>query len=161
MLKLDDRYIGIHYSSNKKGWAPKNRCLRPVAPEKTLESPLDCKEIKSVNPKQNQLWTFTGRTDAEAGAPMLWPPDVNSRLIGKDPDVGKDWRQNEKGTTEDEMVGWYHWLSGHESEQTPGDSEGRGSLVCCSPWGCKEQDTTEQLDNNYLFKCLETVILKS
>ena len=109
--------------------------------EKTLESPLDYKEIKPVNLKGNQLWIFIGRTDAEAEAPQLWPPDVNSWLIWKDPDAGKDWRQKEKGMTEDEMVGWYHWLNGHELKQTSGDGEVRGNLLCYSPWGCKELDT--------------------
>ena len=103
--------------------------------EKTLESPLACKEIKPVNPKGNQTWIFIGRTDTEAEAPMLWPPDVKSRLIGKDPDAGKDWRQEEKGTTEDEMVGWHHWLNGHEFEQAQGVGDEQGSPVCCSPWG--------------------------
>ena len=109
--------------------------------EKTLESPLDCKEIQPVNPKGNQSWRFIGRTDAEAETPILWPPDVKNWLNGKDPEAGKDWRQEEKGTIEDEMVGWHHWLNGHEFEQTPGDSEGQASLVH-SPWGCKEPDTT-------------------
>ena len=98
--------------------------------EKTLESPLDCKEIKPVNPKGNQPWIFIGRTDAEAEPPILWPKDVKNWLIGKDPDAGKDWRQEEKGTTEDEMVGWHHWLDGHEFEQSPGVGEGQGSLAC-------------------------------
>ena len=97
--------------------------------EKTLESPLDCKEIKSVNIKGNQPWIFIGRTDAEAEAPFLWPPDVKSWLIGKDPDAGKDWRQEKKGTIEDEMVGWHHWLNGHEFKQTVGNGERQGSLV--------------------------------
>jgi len=109
--------------------------------EKTFENSLDCKEIKPVNPKGNQSWMFIGRTDAEAEAPILWSLDVKSRLIGKDLDAGKDWRQ--KGTTEDEMVGWHHWLNGLQFEQTPEDSEGQGSLACCSPWGRKESDTTE------------------
>ena len=100
--------------------------------EKTVESPLDSK-IKTVNPKGNQLWIFTGRTDAEAEAPLLWPPDAKSWLTRKGPGAGKDWQQEEKGTTEDEMVGWRHWLNGHEFEQAPGDSEGQGSLLCCSP----------------------------
>ena len=95
----------------------------------------------------NQSWIFTGRIDAEAEAPILWPPDAN-RFIGKDPNAGKDWRQEEKGMTEDQMVGWHHWLNRHEFEQTPGDREGQGSLVCCSLWGHKELDTTEQLNNN-------------
>ena len=102
-----------------------------------------------VSPKGNQPWIFSGRTDAEAEAPILWPPDAKNQLIGKDPDAGKDWRQEEKGTTEDEMVGWHHWLNGHEFEQTPGDSEGPGSLVCCCLWGLRESDTTEQLNNNH------------
>ena len=99
-----------------------------------------------VNPKGNQSWIFIGRTDNETEAPILWPPDAKSWLIRKDPNAGKNWRQKEKGTTEDEMVGWHHWLDGHEFEQAPGDSEGQGSPVCCSPWGHKELDTTEQLN---------------
>ena len=105
--------------------------------EKSLESPLDCKEIKPVNPKANQPWIFIGRTDAEAESPILWPPDSKSWLIWKDPDAGKDWGWEEKGVTEDEMDGWHHWLSGHELEQTPRDTERQGSLVCCSPWCCR------------------------
>ena len=114
--------------------------------EKTPGSPLDSKEIKPVNPKGNQPWTFTGRTDAEAEAPILWPPDANSQLTGQDPDPGKDWEQEEKGVTEDEMVGWHHWLNGREFEQTPRDSEGQESLEDYSPWGHKKLDTTEWLD---------------
>ena len=102
---------------SKESWVPKNWCFWTVVLEKTLESPLDCKEIQPVNPKGNQSWIFIGRTDAEAL--ILWPPDVKSWLIRKDPDAGKDWRQEEKGTTEDEMVGWHHWLNGHECKQTP------------------------------------------
>ena len=105
--------------------------------EMTLESPLDRKEIKPVNPKGNQSWIFIGRTDAEA--PILWPPDVKNWLTGKDPDAGKNWRQEGKGTTEDEMVGRHHWLNRHEFEQAPGVDDGQGSLVCCSPWGFKSQ----------------------
>ena len=108
-----------------------------LKPEKTLESPLNSKEIQPVHPKGNQSWIFIGRTEAEAEAPILWPPDAKSQLTGKDPDVRKDWGREEKGVTEDEMVGWHHRLSGHEFEQTLGDSEGQGSLVCCSPWGHK------------------------
>ena len=111
--------------------------------EKTLESPLDCKKIQPVNPKGNQSWLFFGKTDAEAETPILWPPDVKNWLTVKDPGAGKDWRQEEKGTTEDEMVGWHHQLDGHESEQAPGVGEGQGSLVCFSPWGRKKLDTTE------------------
>ena len=106
------------------------------------------KEFKPVNPKGNQPWIFIGRTDAEAETPILWPPDEKSWLPGKDPDAGKDWRQEEKGMTEDEMVGWYHWLNRHEFEQALRDGEGQRSLACCSPWGHKESDTTEQLNNN-------------
>ena len=124
----------------------KNWCFWTVGSEKTLEGPLGYKEIKPVNPKGNQSWIFIGRTDAEAEAPVLWPPDVKSWLIGKDPDAGKDWRQEEKGTTEDEMVGWHHWLDGHEFEQALGVGDGWGSLTCCNPWGHKESDTTEWLN---------------
>ena len=113
---------------------------------KTLESLLDCKEIKPVYPKGNQPWIFIGRTDAEAAAPILWPRDVKSWLIRKDPAAGTDWRQEEKGTAEDEMVGWHCQLNGHEFDQAPGDGEGEGSLMCCSSWGCKESDTTERLN---------------
>ena len=104
------------------------------------------KEIKPVNPKENQSWIFIGRTDAEAEAPILWPPDVKSWLLGKDPDAGKYWRQEKKGTTEDEKVGWHHGLDGHEFEQAPGVGDGQGGLACCSPWGRKESDTPEQLN---------------
>ena len=115
--------------------------------EKTLESTLDCKEIKPVNLKGNQSWIFIGRTVAEAEALVLWPPDAKSQIIGKDPDAGKDSTQEEKGTTEDEMVGWHYRLNGHEFEQAPRDGEGQGSLACCSPWGHKELDTTERMNN--------------
>ena len=130
----------------KENWVPKNRCFWTVVLEKTLESPLGSKEIQPVHPKGNQSWIFIGRTDAEAETPILWPPHVNSWLIGKDPDSGKDWGQEEKGTTEDEMVGWHHLLNGHEFEWTVGVGDGQGHLVCCSPWGCKELDMTEQLN---------------
>ena len=114
--------------------------------EKMLESPLDIKEIQPANPNGNQSWIFIGRTDAEAEAPILWPPDAKNWLIGKDPDAGKDWRQEEKGTTEDEMVEWYHRLHGYEFEYAQGVGEGQGSLVCCSPCGRKESVTTERLN---------------
>ena len=114
--------------------------------EGTLESPLDCKEIKPVNTKENQFWIFIGRTDAEAEAPIVWPSDVKNWLIGKDPDAGKDWGQEEKGMTEDEMVEWHHWLNGHEFEHAPEVGDGQGSLVWCSPQGCKMLDMTEQLN---------------
>ena len=116
--------------------------------EKTLEGPLDCKEIQPVHPKGNQSWIFIGRTDAEAETPILWPPDVKNWLTGKDPVAGKDWRWEEKGMTEDEMVGWRHWLDGHDSEQIPGDSEGQGNLACCSPSGPRKSDTTQRPNNN-------------
>ena len=119
----------------KESWAPKNWCLWTVVLEKTL-NPLDCKEIQQVHPKGNQSWIFIGRIDAEAETPILWPPDANNQLIRKDPDAGKDWRQEEKGTTEDEMVGWHHQLDGHQFAQAQGGGEGQGSLVCCNPWGC-------------------------
>ena len=127
---------------HKKGWTLKNWCFWAVVLKKTLESPLDCKEIQPTNTEGNQSWIFIGRTDAEAEALILRPPDVKSWLIRKDPDAGKGWRQEEKGTTEDEMVGWHHWLNGHEFEQALGDDEGQGGLVCCGSWGCKELDTT-------------------
>ena len=130
----------------KESWAPKNWCFWTVVLEKTLESPLDCKEIQPVHLKGNQSWMFIGRTDVEAETPMLWPADAKNWLIGKDSDAGIDWRQEEKGTTEDEMIGWHHWLNGYEFEQVLGVSDGQGSLVCCSPWGCKELDTTEWLN---------------
>ena len=134
--------VVMYELDNREGWAPKNWCLWTVVLEKTLESPLDCKEIKPVNPEGNQPWMFTGRTSVKAEVPILRPPDAKSCLTGKDPDARKDWRQEEKGMTEDEMVGWHHWLDGHESEQAPGDGDGQGSVVCCSPWGHKESDTT-------------------
>ena len=138
---------------HKEGWVPKNWCFWTVVLEKTLQSHLDSKEIKPVNPKRNQSWLFIGRnpmsynefaqrSDAEAETPILWPPDANW-LTGKDPDAGKDWRQ-EKGMTEDEMVGCHHWLYGHEFEQALG--VGQGGLVCCNSWGREESDTTERLN---------------
>ena len=130
----------------KKSWVPKNWCFWTVVLEKTLESPLDCKEIKLVHPKGNQSWIFIGRTDAEAETPILWSPDEKNWLLGKDPDAGKDWRQEEMGTKEDEMVRWHHRLDGHEFEQALGVGDGQGSLACCSSWGHKELDMTEPLN---------------
>ena len=118
---------------HKENWAPKNRCFWTVVLEKTLESPLNCKKIKPVNPRGNQLWIFMGRTDVEAETPILWPPDAESQLTGKDSAAGRDWRQQDKRMTEDEMVRWHHRHKGQEFEQTLGDSEGQGSLACCSP----------------------------
>ena len=132
---------------HKEGWALKNWCFRTVVLVKTVESPLDSKEIKPVNPKGNQSWIFIGRTVAEV--PILWPPDEKSWLIGKKkPDAGKYWRQEEKGMTEDEMVRWYHQLNGHKFQQAPQDGEEQGSLECYSPWGHKELDMTKWLNNN-------------
>ena len=122
---------------HKEGWEPKNWCFWTVVLKKTLESPLDCKEIQPVYPKENQSQIFIGRTDAETEAPILWPPDAKSWLTGKDPVAGKDWRQEEKETTEDEMVEWHHRLYGHKFEEAPGLGDGQGSLVCCSPWVAK------------------------
>ena len=130
----------------KESWAPKNWCFWTVVLDKTLESPLDSKEIQPVHPKGDQSWVFNGRTDVEAETPKLWPPDVKSWLIWKDPDAGKDWRQEAKGTAEDEMVGWHHWLHGGEFELTLGVGDRQGGLVCCRPWGRKESDTTEGLN---------------
>ena len=125
---------------HKDNRAQKNWCFRIVVLEKTLESSLDCK-TNPANPIGNQSWTFIGRTDAEAEAPILWLPDVKNWLTGKDPDDGKDWRQEEKGMTEDEIVGWHHWLNGCKFEQATGNGERQGSLVCCSLWGYKASDT--------------------
>ena len=123
----------------KESWALKNWYFWTVVLEKTLESPLDCKEIKSVNSKGNQSWIFIGRTDAKDETPILWPPDVKNWLTGKGPHAGKDLRQEEKGTREDEMVGWHHQLNRHDFEQAPGVANGQWGLACCSPWGHKSQ----------------------
>ena len=136
----------------KEGWVLKNWCFWTVVFEKTLESPLDCKQIKLVNPKGNQSWILIGRSDVQAEAPIPWPPDAKNWLIGKDPDAGRDWRQEEKGMTEEEMLGWHHWLDGHEFKQAPGVGDGQGGLVCCSPWGHKELDTTERLNWSEIFE---------
>ena len=131
---------------HKVSGEPKNWCFWTVVLEKTLESPLDCKEIKPVHPKGSQSWIFTGRTDAEAETPILWPPNVKNWLLGKDPEAGKDWRQEEKGTTEDEMVDSHHQLNGLKFKQALGVDDGQGGLACCSPWGRKESDMTEWLN---------------
>ena len=136
-------HVRMYILDHKEGWALKNWCFQTVVLQKTLESPLDCK-IKSVNAKGN---LFIGWTDCEAEAPTLWPPDTMGQLIRKDLDAGKDWGQEEKRVTEDEMMGWHHRLTGHEFDQTPRDGEGQGSLACRSLWGHKESDATEQLNN--------------
>ena len=126
--------------------APKNWCFWTVVLEKTLESPLDCKEIQPVHSKGDQSWVLLGRNDAKAETPVLWPPHGKRWLIGKDSDAGRNWGQEEKGMTEDEMVGWRHQLNGHEFEWTPGVGDGQGGLACSNLWGFKESDTTERLD---------------
>ena len=127
-------------------WAPKNWCFPTVVLEKTLESPLDCKEIQLVHSKGDQSWVFIGRTDAKAETPIIWPPHAKSWLIGKDPDAERDWGQEENGMTEDEMAGWHHWLDVHEFGWTPGVGGGQGGLMWCDSWGHKESDTTERLN---------------
>ena len=144
----------------KESWALKNWCFWTVVLVKTLESPLGCKEIQPVHPKGNQSWIFTGRTKAEAETPILWPPDMKNWLIGKDPEAGKDWRWEEKGMTEDEMVGWHHWLNGHELQQARVVGDGQGSSACCSSWGRKESDMTE-LNWTTELTCLSQIILRS
>jgi len=129
----------------KESWELKNWRFWIVVLEKTLESPLDCKDIQLVNPKGNQFWIFIEMTDAEAETPRVWPPNMKNWLTGKDPDAGKDWRQEEKGMTEDEMVGWHHWLDGLEFEQALWVGNGQGSLACCSQWGHKEEGMNERL----------------
>ena len=130
----------------EESWAPKNWCFWTVVLEKTLESPLDCKEIQPVHSEGDQSWDFFGRNDAKAETPILWPPLAKSWLIGIDSDAGRDWGQEEKGTTEDKMAGWHHWLDGHESEWTPGVGDGQGGVACWDSWGHKESDMTEQLN---------------
>ena len=141
-------YVWMWELDYKESWEPKNWCFWTVVLEKTLDSPLDCKEIQplGVHPKGDQSWVFIGRTDVEAETPILWTPYAKSWLIWKDPDAGKDWGQEKKGTTEDDMVGWHHWLNGHGFRWTPGVGDGQGGLMCCGAWGHKELDTTEQLN---------------
>ena len=139
-------HIWIWELDYKESWAPKNWCFWTVVLEKTLESPLHCREIQPVHSKGDQSWVFIGRTDVEAETPILWPPDEKSWLIWKDLDAGKDWGQEEKGTTEDEMVGWHHRHNGHGFGWTPGVGDGQGGLAYCGSWGCKESDMTKQLN---------------
>ena len=130
----------------EESWAPKNWCFWTVVLEKTLESPLDCREVQLVHSEGDRSWVFFGRNDAKAEAPVLWPPHAKSWLIGKHHDAGRDWEQEEKGTTEDEMAGWHHRLDGHEFVWTPGVGDGQGGLACCNAWGHKKSDMTEWLD---------------
>ena len=139
-------HIWIWELDHKESWVSNNWCFWTVMLEKTHESPLNCKEIQPVHPKGDKSWIFFGKTDAEAETLILWPPDAKNWLIWKDPETGNDWRQGEKGKREDEMVGWHHQLDGHEFEQASGIVDGQGGLACCSPWGHKESDTTEQLN---------------
>ena len=130
----------------EESWAPKNWCFWTVVLEKTLDSPLDCKDIQPVHSEGDHPWVFFDRNDDKAETLVLWPPHAKSWLIEKDPDFGRDWEQEEKGTTEDEMSGWHHWLDWRESGWTPGVGDGQGGLACCDSWGHKESDTTEQLN---------------
>ena len=127
--------LGCDNWTTKKAECRRNWCFWTVVLEKTLQSPLDCKEIQLVCSKGDRSWVFFGRNDAKAETPVLWPPHAKSWLIGKDSDARRDWGQEEKGTTEDKMAGWHHWLDGHEFEWTPGVGDGQGGLVCCDPWG--------------------------
>ena len=132
----------------EEGWVPKNWCFWTVVLEKTLEHSLDCKEIQPVHSEGDHFWVFIGRNDAKAETPVLWLPHVKSWLIGKNSDAGKDWGQEEKGTTGNEMAGWHHGLDGRESTWNPGDGDGQGGLACSDSWGRKESDTTERLNRN-------------
>ena len=135
-------YVWMWELDYEENWAPKNWCFWIVVLEKTLESPLDCKEIQPVHSKGDQPWVFFGRTDAKGETPVLWPPHAKIWLIGKDPDAGRDWGQEEKGMTQDEMAGWHHGLDGRECDCTPGVGDEEGGLVCCDSRGCKELDMT-------------------
>ena len=138
----------------KEGWSLKNWCFWTVVLEKTLESPLDCKEIQLVHLKGDQPWAFFGRNGAKAETAVLWPPQAKSWLTGKDSDSGRDWGQEEKGMTEDEMAGWHHGLDGRESEWTPGVADGQGGLACCDSWGRKQSETTERLNWTDMSICI-------
>ena len=139
----------------KESWVLKNWCLWTVALKKTLHNPLDYKEIiQSILKEIDQSWVFTGRTDFEAETPILWPLDAKNWLMGKDPDTGKDWRQEEKGMTEDELFGWHHWLHRHKFEQAPGIGDGQGSQACCSPWGCKDSDILSNWTDSLMLKLI-------
>ena len=144
----------------KESWAPQDWCFSTVVLGKTLESPLDCKKIQPVHPKGDQSWMFIGRTDVEVETPILWPPDAKSWLIWKDLGAGKDWGQEEKGMTEDEMAGWHHQFDGHGFGWTLGVGDGQGGLVCCSSRGHKESDMTEQLNWTEIRKVIHLSIYK-
>ena len=147
--KMETTQIFINYLNSyplNSLMALKNWCFWTVVLKKTPESPLDCKEIQSFHSEGDQPWDFFGRNDAKAATPVLWPPHAKSWLIGKDSDAGRDWGQEEKGTTEDDMAGWHHWLDGRESEWTLGVGDGLQGLACCDSWGRKELDTTEWLN---------------
>ena len=150
--------LGMRELDHKEGWAWNCRCFGTVVLEKPLEGPLDCKEIKPINHKGNQPWIFIGRTDAEVETSILWPPDMKSKLIGKDPDAEKDWGQEEKGVTEDEMVGWHPQLNGHEFQHTLGDSEEQGSLAYCSRWGHRIRHNWETEQQQYLILFFEQIV---
>ena len=143
---LSSGHVWMWELDYKDSWVSNNWCFWTVVLEKTLESHLNCKEIQPVHPKGNQSWIFIGRTDTKAEIPILCPPDAKSWFIWKDPDAGKDWGQEEKGTTEDEMVGWHHQLNGHDFGWTPGVGDGQGVLLCCNLGGRKESDKTERLN---------------
>ena len=147
----------------EEGRALKNWCFWTVVLENTLESPLDCKEIQPGHPKREQSWVFIGRTDVEAETPILWPPHAKSWLTGKDSDAGRDWGQEEKGMTEDEMVGWHHQLNGHEFGWTPGVGDGQGGLACCGSWGREESGTIERLNwsENFYYNAAKKVLRTS
>ena len=153
-------HVWMWEMDHNESWAPKNWFFWTVVLEKTLESPVDGKEIKPVNPKGNHSWIFIGRIEAEAEAWIFWPPDVKNWLIRKDLDAGRDWRQEEKGTTENEMVGWHHGLNGHECEQALRVGDRQGSLACCSPWGPKESGKTEWLSLTELGSPLKLLTLQ-
>ena len=157
-MVFSSSHVWMWELEHKESWAPKNWCFWTVVLEKNLESPLDCKEIQPLRPKGDQSLVFIGRTDAEVEIPILWPRDVNSWFTEKDPDAWKNWRQEEKGTTEDDTGGWHCWLDGHEFEQAPGVGDGKGVLACCSPWGCKKLDITEQLNWRQMKVCVVGVV---
>ena len=155
---LSSGHIWMWELDCEESWAPKNWCFWTVVLEKTTESPFDCKAIQPAHPKVDQSWVFIGRTDVEAETSILWPSNMKSWLIWKDPDAGRDWGQEEKGTTEDEMAGWHHRLNGREFEWTPGVGDGQGGLACCNSWGRKESDTTEQPNGTETFLNLFYII---